>query len=288
MFQAGKSGISVDDLTGVGRSNTVTKAYINRAFSFLESAEYDPYKQYDDVKDPEQPNIKRTASMADAQTQVSVRPRYQRSNSEQANKSHKEIRRKNPNVINIHLDADEQSKKTNLRLSSGVHAAPPSYDNPGYQVSPVSSPFDSTKNSVSSYESLPVPLPPKMRPPTRDVPIPEDSPYVTNVSVISMQSGSDKTQATSDINALSGLGSIQPPKSWVAAKKDESRVDGRTMASTSSPPSSPSSSSCMSRSRWIVLIVVVIVMLVIVGTIAAIVVVVGKSLLSSSSSSVSR
>ena len=266
-------------MTGIGRSATITKAYINRAFSFLESEEYDPYAQYDNVNDPEQPNIKRTSSSSvqDAQTQVSTKPRYQRSNSDNTRRaeqlrSHKEYKYKNPNVISIQLDADEQSKKTNLRLSTGQsHEVPPSYDNRSFQASPVGSSFHSSKNSVSSYESLPAPLPPKMRPPprARDS-IPEDSPYVTNVSVISVQSGSDKTA-----ELARGFGAIQPPKSWRATKtNDQSHVDGKIM--TSRPmSSSTSNSTCMSRSRWMFLIVV-LVLLVIVGTVVAIVYLVGK------------
>ena len=90
----------MDNLTGIGGKSTISKALINSAFSFLESDEYNAYKQYESVRDPEQPNIKRlpsqTRSMQDAQTQVTTRPKYKRSISDNAEKSPVHVNMQNP------------------------------------------------------------------------------------------------------------------------------------------------------------------------------------------------
>ena len=311
----------MDNLTGIGGKSTISKALINSAFSFLESDEYNAYKQYESVRDPEQPNIKRlpsqTRSMQDAQTQVTTRPKYKRSISDNAEKSpvhvsmqhpvspddqrgYNNYKYRNPNVINIRLDGDDRSKKTHLHLTNKSHLPPEQsgYTNPAYQTSPrspINLSFDTSHDSYTSsqqYNQLPPktsqPLDTHMQPAYKQLAAtsqhryvagahrPTGQPQVSNISVISHQSNSDKMselhrqQQQQQQQHLHQQHSFPPtPKTWSSGLHSNDKlddVDGGVM-----------SSSCMSRKRCLILgIIIALVLLVVVAAVLAVIFVVGK------------
>lgn len=73
-------------MTSLSKNSSITKAYINHAFSFLESDEYNPYKQYSDVPDDTEREVTTPSG--------------------------------GKNIISLNLDGRDHTKKTALHLTT--------------------------------------------------------------------------------------------------------------------------------------------------------------------------